>query len=183
MVLFLIVRQRGEIIGKLGESFCDVFSVGYGENEREGVDGARRASRRAPPGGKAQGRGLVPSCGVGVRALPGPRIRTWGTHSFHLGREPKSRSRSFGSAERRSAQDDTARDAAGSARGAQGGARRKKAGTRIWEKGLEKPALSRQTRLARLAVRALPGAGSRSLGRDAFSSGNLSCKTALSSDL
>jgi hypothetical protein len=30
--LFLIVRQEGEIIGKLGESFYDVFSVGYGEN-------------------------------------------------------------------------------------------------------------------------------------------------------
>jgi hypothetical protein len=30
--LFLIVRQEGEIIGKLGRSFCGVFSVAYGES-------------------------------------------------------------------------------------------------------------------------------------------------------
>ncbi len=30
--------------------------------------------------------GLVPSCVGEVRAFPGPRIGTWGTHSFHLGR-------------------------------------------------------------------------------------------------
>jgi hypothetical protein len=49
--------------------------------------------------------------------------------------------------------------------------------------GNRKAAVSRYTSLARLAVRALLGAGSRSLGRDEFSSGSLSCKTALSSDL
>jgi hypothetical protein len=30
--LFLIVRRKGEIIGKVGESFCGVFSAGYGES-------------------------------------------------------------------------------------------------------------------------------------------------------
>jgi len=30
--LFLIVRQEGEIIGKLEESFCGLFSAGYGES-------------------------------------------------------------------------------------------------------------------------------------------------------
>jgi hypothetical protein len=30
--LFLIVRQKGEIIGKLGGSFCGMFSVGYGKS-------------------------------------------------------------------------------------------------------------------------------------------------------
>jgi hypothetical protein len=43
--LFLIVRQEGEIIGKLGGSFYSVFSAGYGEFWKEGGCGGKRNRR------------------------------------------------------------------------------------------------------------------------------------------